>query len=71
MQRLTPFQWLIIVGCILLSLIFLLYYSTVPGLVQYGDDRPSVSLLYASSGSMGQLLNTKQIDAFLLSLIHI
>ena len=66
MQRLTPSQWLIIVGCILVSLIILLNYNTVPGLVQPVDDRPSVSLLYASTGSMGQLLNTGQIDAFLI-----
>ncbi|MFA4849195.1 MAG: ABC transporter substrate-binding protein [Methanoregula sp.] len=66
MQRITPFQWLIIVGCVLASLIFLLYYSTMLGLVQPVDDRPSVSLLYASTGSMGQLLNTGQIDAFLI-----
>jgi ABC-type nitrate/sulfonate/bicarbonate transport system substrate-binding protein len=66
MQRLTPFQWLIIGGCILVSLIFLLNYSIVHRLVQPVDDCPSVSLLYASSGSMGQLLNTGQIDAFLI-----
>ncbi|MDP3396130.1 MAG: ABC transporter substrate-binding protein [Methanoregula sp.] len=66
MQRLTPFQWLIIGGCILVCLIFLLNYSTVHRIVQPVDESPSVYLLYASSGSMGQLLNTGQIDAFLI-----
>ena len=30
------------------------------------DERPVVYLLYASAGSMPQLLNTEQIDAFMI-----
>ena len=66
MPRHTPYRELIIAGCILVFLIFLLCYNVVPGLIQPIDNRPSVYLLYASSGSMGQLLNTGQIDAFLI-----
>ncbi|MDO9035879.1 MAG: ABC transporter substrate-binding protein [Methanoregula sp.] len=66
MQRLTPARWLIILVGILVSLSVLLNYSTVHRFVQPVEENPSVYLLYASTGSMGQLLNTKQIDAFLI-----
>jgi ABC-type nitrate/sulfonate/bicarbonate transport system substrate-binding protein len=66
MQRLTQATGLVIAGCILVALTGLLWYGSVPGLLVSDRDHPSVSLLYASTGSMPQLLNTGQIDAFLI-----
>jgi len=55
----------ILAGLMVLSIVLILLFA-VPGLVYPTDDNPSVSLLYASAGSMPQLLNTGQIDAFLV-----
>ena len=51
--------------CILLALLLLLHPS-LPGFFPSPHRSPSVSLLYASAGSLPQLLNTGQIDAFLI-----
>lgn len=51
---------------ILLALPFLINIVTGPGSSFSGGRGPTVSLLYASAGSMPQLLNTGQIDAFLI-----
>jgi len=48
-------------------MLLLFYLSvSVPGLPGTTGTSPGVSLLYASAGSMPQLLNTGQIDAFLV-----
>ncbi|MEI6840736.1 MAG: hypothetical protein WCK53_05695, partial [Methanomicrobiales archaeon] len=57
-----PIFWFIIVGCVLLILLFLLLHFSSPFAVQE-DVKPRVYLLYASAGSMPQLLNTNQIDS--------
>ncbi|MDD1647240.1 MAG: ABC transporter substrate-binding protein, partial [Methanomicrobiales archaeon] len=46
--------------------VFLLVHPSAAGLFSPADTSPSVSLLYAASGSLPQLLNTGQIDAFLI-----
>jgi len=58
-------RYLFVAGFILLVLLLLMHPSA-PDLFPSRDSQPSVSLLYASSGSMAQLLNTGQIDAFLI-----
>ena len=58
-------RYLFIAGFILLVLLLLMHPSA-PDLFPSRDSPPSVSLLYASAGSMAQLLNTGQIDAFLI-----
>jgi len=60
-----PIFWFIIVGCVLLILLFLLLHFSSPFAVQE-DMKPRVYLLYASAGSMPQLLNTNQIDSFII-----
>lgn len=66
MQQLTPARGIIIAGCILLSFILLLLYGAAPGIIPPASDRPAIYLVYASAGTMTQLLNTGQIDAFLV-----
>ena len=66
MQQLTPARGIIIAGCILLSGTILLLYVAAPGTAPPASDRPAVYLVYASAGTMTQLLNTGQIDAFLV-----
>ena len=58
-------RYLIFAGCVLIA-ILLLMHPSAPGFFPHRHTTPSVSLLYASSGSMAQLLNTGQIDAFLI-----
>jgi len=65
MQQLRPIYWFIIPGCILLTICFLLLPVTAPRFVP-DKNHPTVYLLYASAGSMSQLLNTGQIDAFII-----
>ncbi len=55
-----------IVAISVLLVIFLLINPSPPRFYSSPDHYPSISLLYASSGSMAQLLNTGQIDAFLI-----
>lgn len=66
MQGLRPIFWFTAVGCILLTIIFVLFPIAEPRFVHSDDDTPKVYLLYASAGSMPQLLNTGQIDAFII-----
>ena len=66
MQGLRPIYWFIIAGCILLILLFLFLPVTAPRFVHSDNECPTVYLLYASAGSMSQLLNTNQIDAFMI-----
>ena len=58
-------RYLFVAGFILL-LLLLLMHPSAPAIFPSRDSQPSVSLLYASAGSMAQLLNTGQIDAFLI-----
>ncbi len=58
--------WYLFVAGFILLLLLLLTHTSAPGFFSSRDSPPSVSLLYASSGSMAQLLNTGQIDAFLI-----
>jgi ABC-type nitrate/sulfonate/bicarbonate transport system substrate-binding protein len=65
MQGQRPIYGVIIAGCILLIILILLLPG--PGLRVLPDKGPpTVYLLYASAGSMSQLLNTNQIDAFII-----
>jgi hypothetical protein len=65
MQEFHPLRYLLIAGCVLL-VILLLIHPSGPRFFSSADNTPSVSLLYASAGSLPQLLNTGQIDAFLI-----
>ncbi len=47
-------------------LLALLLFLPVPGFFWPADGKPAASLLYASAGSLPQLLNTGQIDAFIV-----
>jgi ABC-type nitrate/sulfonate/bicarbonate transport systems, periplasmic components len=53
-----------LVVCLILAVIALNFPDAVPGFASHKT--PEVYLLYASSGSLPQLLNTGQIDAFLI-----
>ncbi|MFA6362022.1 ABC transporter substrate-binding protein [Methanoregula sp.] len=66
MRGVQPIIALVIASCLLVSLLILLSFGTVPGLSSPTSASPSVYLLYASAGTMPQLLNTHQIDAFLV-----
>jgi sulfonate transport system substrate-binding protein len=56
---------LLVAVCILFA-VLLLIHPSLPGFFPSRDTSPSVSLLYASAGSLPQLMNTGQIDAFLI-----
>jgi ABC-type nitrate/sulfonate/bicarbonate transport system substrate-binding protein len=66
MQKLIPFRGLLIGGGSLILLILLSLCGSVPVFSGTAGSNPGVSLLYASAGTMPQLLNTHQIDAFLI-----
>lgn len=66
MQERRQILRIIIAGCILLIILFLLLSCSVPQFKYPAGERPTVYLLYTSAGSMSQLLNTNQIDAFLI-----
>jgi ABC-type nitrate/sulfonate/bicarbonate transport systems, periplasmic components len=66
MQERRLISRIIISGCILLIILFLLFTCQVPQLLYPAGERPTVYMLYTSAGSMSQLLNTNQIDAFLI-----
>ncbi|MFA4877197.1 MAG: ABC transporter substrate-binding protein [Methanoregula sp.] len=66
MQGQRPIIWFMVAACILLAILFLILPAVAPRFVHSEYERPTVYLLYASSGSMPQLLNTGQIDAFLI-----
>jgi len=57
---------LFIAGFILIAILLLIMFPSPPDFLSHRHTPPSVSLLYASGGSMAQLLNTGQIDAFLI-----
>ncbi|MDD1651673.1 MAG: ABC transporter substrate-binding protein [Methanomicrobiales archaeon] len=63
MQGFPSSRGLFIAGSLLL---LLRVHPSAAGLFSPARTSPSVSLLYASSGSLPQLLNTGQIDAFLV-----
>jgi len=65
MQESRAIRYLFLAGCVLLVILLLLHPSA-PEFFPSSERAPSVSLLYASSGSLPQLLNTGQIDAFLI-----
>ena len=65
MQGLRPIYWLFISGCIFFAVFFLLL-PAAGMFIHPADEQPVVYLLYASAGSMPQLLNTEQIDAFMI-----
>lgn len=66
MRAKRAFTILFLLACTGLAVIILLSpaYQALRG--GFGDDEDTVLLLYASAGSMPQLLNTNQIDAFLV-----
>jgi len=64
MSRQRPIYGVIITGCILLFSLFLLLSVFRPPVVP-DEGPPTVYLLYASAGTMPQLLITDQIDAFI------
>ncbi|NLD56516.1 MAG: ABC transporter substrate-binding protein [Methanomicrobiales archaeon] len=66
MQQLTLFRGILIAGGSFIVLILLLIAGYAPVLSGSAGTSPGVSLLYASAGTMPQLLNTGQIDAFLI-----
>ena len=65
MQQSRLLKYLAIAGCVLF-VILLLTHPSAPAFFPLSGNPPSVSLVYASAGSMAQLLNTGQIDAFLI-----
>ena len=65
MQQSQLLKYLAIAGCVLF-VILLLTHPSAPAFFPLNGNPPSVSLVYASAGSMAQLLNTGQIDAFLI-----
>lgn len=65
MREFQLLRYVFLTGCILLA-ILLLMHPSAPRIFSSADTTPSISLLYASAGSMAQLLNTGQIDAFLI-----
>jgi len=64
MRRLRLIVICALVFCLVLCIIALNFPDAVPGFASHKT--PEVYLLYASSGSLPQLLNTGQIDAFLI-----
>ena len=66
MMHLTPFRKLLIAVGGLIFILLLFFSGSVPGISGAVESPPKVFLLYASAGSMPQLLNTGQIDAFLI-----
>jgi NitT/TauT family transport system substrate-binding protein len=66
MKAARAFTILLVAVCILLAVLLLLYPSLPRFIPPSPHSSPSVSLLYASAGSLPQLLNTGQIDAFLI-----
>jgi len=65
MKESQAITYLFIAGGVLI-VILLLMHPSAPRLFSSTSTSPSISLLYASAGSMPQLLNTGQIDAFLI-----
>jgi NitT/TauT family transport system substrate-binding protein len=65
MQESRTLIGLFLLVCLLFVALILLHPSA-PALFFHSANPPSVYLLYASAGSMPQLLNTGQIDAFLI-----
>jgi len=55
---------LIIISCIALALMLALLLVPGTGLGPTGPQKPTVYILYSTAGSMPQLLNTGQVDAF-------
>lgn len=66
MQENRPSALLVIFVIVLLGVLFLLVSGTFPPVSPPANGNPQVFLLYASAGTMPQLLNTGQIDAFLV-----
>jgi len=54
----------IICGCIAISLVIAFFLIPGARLAPAGAGKPTVYILYSTAGSMPQLLNTDQIDAF-------
>jgi ABC-type nitrate/sulfonate/bicarbonate transport system substrate-binding protein len=65
MQQSRLLKYLVIAGGVLF-VVLLLTHPSAPDFFPLNSNPPSVSLVYASAGSMAQLLNTGQIDAFLI-----
>jgi hypothetical protein len=65
MQERRKISRIIISGCILLIILFLFLTIQIPQIIHHPGEGPTVFMLYTSAGSMSQLLNTNQIDAFL------
>jgi NitT/TauT family transport system substrate-binding protein len=65
MRRQRAFNFFIILACIALAVLLLGAPALDAFLASPAEDEDCVYLLYASAGSMPQLLNTRQIDAFL------
>lgn len=57
---------LMISGIVLLAVLLVFFSGNFPPVTSAGSEQPQVYLLYASAGTMPQLLNTGQIDAFLV-----
>ncbi len=55
---------LIILSCIALVLMLAFFLAPGTGLVPAGSQKSTVYILYSTAGSMPQLLNTGQVDAF-------
>ncbi|MCX6689308.1 MAG: ABC transporter substrate-binding protein, partial [Methanoregula sp.] len=55
---------LIILSCIALVLMLAFFLAPGTGLVPAGPQKSTVYILYSTAGSMPQLLNTGQVDAF-------
>ena len=66
MQENRPSALLVIFWIVLFGVLFLLVSGTYPPVLPPANGNPQVFLLYASAGTMPQLLNTGQIDAFLI-----
>jgi ABC-type nitrate/sulfonate/bicarbonate transport system substrate-binding protein len=67
MPTITPAQGAVVAGIVLLALAIVFLNGTAPPLLYpHAPESPTVYLLYASAGSLPQLLNTGQIDAFLV-----
>lgn len=58
--------FIVAVFSLLLLSLFLVPSVLSPQAASCKDNRPVIYLLYASSGSVSQLLNTNQIDSFII-----
>jgi NitT/TauT family transport system substrate-binding protein len=65
-QQGRPFLLPVLSGCVLVILFCLIAAGAFPPETAVEHDQPEIYLVYASAGSMPQLLNTGQIDAFLI-----